>query len=386
VTTAVVSKFPILENSRLDFRFDSPALTDANRDDFVAASRDPQRVTLGLPEGMRIVLLNSHWKSKRDKSPLGDDMRRQIGQLMRTHLEELRSAGSSGGAWSAMIMGDFNADYRELPVQEGLQLASNLASARASKNSLFDLWQTRAAAQQGDYPHDAELTAIDNIVVDQSFLSANPVVLAYPLRVVGEFGEAGRLLRNGDNQPFRSQIHQIKDDSGVLRSFHKDLGYSDHLPLVVELQRSLSTQRLLSAPVFSNEVEQQTAAELAKVAVPESACSDAETINVGAAEVLNVMTSAQRGDCLALDAQFLLRKTGLFNVAFDLPDNGALKADERIVIITADRPFGVNRNWLRSTLQQSAGKSVTHLRGRLGIVDGVKAIFISEPQTDITIE
>jgi endonuclease/exonuclease/phosphatase family metal-dependent hydrolase len=385
VTTAVVSKYPVLENSRLDFRFDSPALTDEKRDDFISASRDPQRVTIGLPEGLRIVLLNSHWKSKRDKSPLGDDMRRQIGQLMRNHLDELRNTADNV-AWSGMIMGDFNADYRELPVQEGLKLAANLATARTAKNSLFNLWQTRNAEQQGDYPHDSELTAIDNIVVDQSFLTANPVVLALPLRVVGDFGEAGKLLRNGDNQPFRSQIHQIKDDSGLLKTFHKDMGYSDHMPLVVEFQRSLSSQRLLSAPNFSNSIEQQTAAALPKVAIPESACRDSETTIVTASEVLNAMTSAQRGDCLELNAQLLLRKTGLFNVAFDLQDNGTLKADERIVIITADRPYGLNRNWLRSTLQQSAGKSVTRLRGRLGIVDGVKAMFISQPQTDIIIQ
>ena len=125
---------------------------------------------------------------------------------------------------------------------------------------------------------------------------------------------------------------------------------------------------------------------LPKVAIPESACRDSETTIVTASEVLNAMTSAQRGDCLELNAQLLLRKTGLFNVAFDLQDNGTLKADERIVIITADRPYGLNRNWLRSTLQQSAGKSVTRLRGRLGIVDGVKAMFISQPQTDIIIQ
>ncbi|MFZ9520623.1 MAG: endonuclease/exonuclease/phosphatase family protein [Silvanigrellaceae bacterium] len=384
VTTAFISKYPLLENSRLDFRFDSSKLRDADRDDFISASRDPQRVTLALPEGQRLVLLNSHWKSKRDKSPVGDDMRRQIGQLMRSHLDELR--GTRHSNWSGIIMGDFNADYREESVQEGLRLATNLATARNSQNSLFDMWQTRSAELQGDYPHDSELTAIDNIVVDQSVLAFNSLVLAHPLRVVGEFGEAGKLLLNGDKQPFRSQIHQIKDETGSEKTFHKDLGYSDHLPLVVEFQRSLSLQKQISAAIFSNNIEQQTAASLPKVAIPESTCRDSETTGVAAPEILNAIASAQRGDCLDLNGQFLLRKTGLFNVAFDLPDNGTLKANERIVIITADRPFGANRAWLRSSLQQSAGKSVTRLRGRLGIVDGVKAIFISQPQADIIIE
>jgi len=130
VTTAMISKYPIIENSRLDFIFTADELPETEQKDFSGASRDPQRVTVALPEGTVFSILNSHWKSKRDKSPVGDVMRKKIASLMRSHVDELYNADGTPAA--AIIMGDFNADYREAPVQEGLELSTSLAEARQS--------------------------------------------------------------------------------------------------------------------------------------------------------------------------------------------------------------------------------------------------------------
>jgi len=381
VTTAFISKYPILENTRIDFLFESKQLTDENRNDFVGASRDPQRVTVGLPEGVGLMLLNSHWKSKRDKSPLGDTMRSQIGQLMRTHLSEL--ARIQGQPVTAIIMGDFNADYRESSVQQGLQLAPTLAQARRSADSLFNLWQTKDASQQGDYPHDSALTAIDNLVVTQPLLSASPLVLSQSLRVVGDFGTAAKRLRNGDHLPFRSQRHQIKESDGRLRTFHKDMGYSDHLPLVVELGRSLSPTRMAQAFQFTSTIEEQHGPHLAMNKVNSAACETHETKPLTMPELSSALMSAERGDCFEISAPLSLRKTGLYNIAFDLPVESQLSASQRIIIVSADRPYGENKSWLRQTLQQSEGKTLLRLRGRLGIIDGVKALFVSDPTNDV---
>jgi endonuclease/exonuclease/phosphatase family metal-dependent hydrolase len=384
VTTAFISKYPIIENHRLDFRFDSEQLTAEEREDFINASRDPQRVTVGLPEGIGLTLLNSHWKSKRDKSPLGDVMRQKIGELMHDHLQLL--AKSHGRAPLAMIMGDFNADYRESSVQNGLRLAPTLSMARQSDAHLFNLWQTRPPEGQGDYPHDGELTAIDNMVVTRSLLTDSPLVLAQPLFVAGEFGIAAKLLRNGDFLPFRSQRLQIKDDDGTLRTFHRDHGYSDHLPLIAELKRSGLSSANISARIFDVNVENQQVAQLRRVAVPAATCQEPEIRSADSSALTDVLSSSQRGDCLLIQARLTLRKTGLHNVAFDLDARENLTARERIVILSADRAFAQNKQWLRSTLQQSAGKVVTRIRGRVGMIDGVKAIFISEPTTDIAFE
>lgn len=383
VTTAFVSKFPILENVRLDFRFDSKELTDDNRDDFVAASRDPQRITIGLPESVTMTFLNSHWKSKRDKSPLGDTMRAAIGRLMRQHLDDLKRL--NGQPIAAVIMGDFNSDYREQPVQDGLQLAATLAAARASDKSLFDLWQTRRMEEQGDYPHDSDMTAIDNLVLTQPLLSTHSIVLSSPLRVVGDFGIAAQTLRNGDLLPFRSQRFQIKGDDGKLKTFHRNMGYSDHLPLVAEFTRSLSASRLVQAPRFSADIEQQVASAV-KATVPNAACTESEVRRVAPSELSQVLNSAERGSCFYVEGPFKLRKTGLFNIAFDLDSSVSASASERIVIISADRGFGANKDWLRNTLQRSEGRTLTRIRARLGIIDGVKALFVSDPSSDLAME
>jgi hypothetical protein len=92
---------------------------------------------------------------------------------------------------------------------------------------------------------------------------------------------------------------------------------------------------------------------------------------------------AERGACLEIRSNLQLRKTGLFNIAFELPAEAHSSAAERLVIVSADRAFGANKNWLRQTLQQSSGKTLTLLRGRVGLIDGVKALFISQPERDI---
>jgi endonuclease/exonuclease/phosphatase family metal-dependent hydrolase len=381
VTTAFISKYPILENTRLDFLFDSPNLSESDRPDFTGASRDPQRITVALPEGIPLMILNSHWKSKRDKSPVGDEMRQRIGTLIREHLADIGRI--QGEIPAAIIMGDFNADYREIPVQSGLQLASTLAAARLDSNSLFNLWQTRSADRQGNYPHDAALNALDNMVVTQALLKNGALVLNQALTVTGDFGSASKKLRNGDGLPLRSQRHQIKDENRKLRTFHKDSGYSDHLPLVAEFKRSLSADRSIQPTIFSAPVESQNVTSLSVNSVPDARCSDSETRVLNSSDLASVLLIAERGACLEIRSNLQLRKTGLFNIAFELPAEAHSSAAERLVIVSADRAFGANKNWLRQTLQQSSGKTLTLLRGRVGLIDGVKALFISQPERDI---
>jgi endonuclease/exonuclease/phosphatase family metal-dependent hydrolase len=390
VTTAFISKYPLIENTRIDFRYEPSSLAENEKADFISASRDPQRVTVALPEGVALTLLNSHWKSKRDKSPQSDDMRRAMGQLLRAHVEALREKSQQD--LKLIVLGDFNADYREPTVREGLKLSPSLSAARIQNGSLLNLWQTRTAAKQGSYPHDSELMAIDNMVVTQALLSRSSLVVNSELRVIGEFGLARAVLLNGDNLPLRSQLHQIKNGNGQLQTFHKDVGFSDHLPLVVELKRSLNRSQSIAARLFDSTIEGQSTLSLPYAPIPNSECSNAETLSVDSKSLSEHLLAAQRGDCVLINSRLTLRQSGLFNVAFDLPEtlstgqDAAIKASERIVIISADRGFGSNKNWLRNTLQRSAGKTVTRLHGRVGVINGVKAIFISEPSRDLIFE
>jgi endonuclease/exonuclease/phosphatase family metal-dependent hydrolase len=378
VTTAVISKHPIIENKRIDFVFSPDSLPEDQKYDFIGSSRDPQHATIVLPEGHSFVLLNSHWKSKRDKSPLGDDMRLSVAKRIKEHSDGLKF--ENGSAVPVVIVGDFNADYREEPVQAGLQLASSLSSARSAGllRQLVPLWLTLPEAEQGSYPHDSHLQALDNIVVTASFLQGQKISLSGPMKVAGRSGLSAHMLANADGQPLRSQIVKYKDSQGEIHARHFDLGYSDHFPLVVMFNRN--GQR--SSHLFPTEIEKQSSQNLPYVLIQGSECGSLETISL----TTELLDSAQYGQCVSLSGnQLTLEKTGLYNIYFNAAGAGLSEKSTKI-IITADRAYGANKQWLRGTLQNSKGKTLTKLKGRIGLVEGQKAIFIHSPTEDIEIK
>ncbi|MEN9528702.1 MAG: hypothetical protein RI932_575 [Pseudomonadota bacterium] len=382
VTTAVISKFPLAENTRIDFLFKPDELKEDEQKDFIGASRDPQRVSVVLPEGIVFTLLNSHWKSKRDKSPWGDVMRRSLAELMRVHIETLRTA--EGKPASAIIVGDFNADYREVPVYAGLQLVQSLAEARTDQpaHKLVPLWLTLSAQQQGDYPHDSHFQALDNIIITRSLLQDGPLALGAALQVVGRSGFAASVLGNGDGLPLRSQLRKYKDSAGQMRTTHFDLGFSDHLPIVAHFDRVLAGSSRPATVLFAQSIETQKLSDLPQVEIEGALCA----ANLEP-KPLSSLASVQPGECVALTQIALeMQKTGLHHIYVQPTGNAENAQPQEKIVITADRAFGANKSWLRGTLQSSAGKTLTAVRGRVGYVEGYKAIFIHSPETDIRFE
>jgi endonuclease/exonuclease/phosphatase family metal-dependent hydrolase len=382
VTTAVISKFPIAENTRLDFLFKPEELKPEEQKDFMSSSRDPQRVSVILPEGTVFTLLNSHWKSKRDKSPWGDVMRRALAEMMGEHVEALRTA--EGSPAHAIIVGDFNADYREEPVRAGLRLAQSLAEARSeqSPQRLVPLWLTLSAPEQGDYPHDSHFQALDNIIVTRSLLNEGSLTLGAALQVVGRSGYAAKTLSNGDGLPMRSQLRKYKDESGQMRTTHFDLGFSDHLPLVAHFNRNTEGLSAGRQALFPANIETQTLSTLPQVEISGASCAEQ-----GEIPIANNISNLQQGDCVEYSqVAFEMQKTGLHNIYVQLNSNTKNAQTSEKVVITADRAFGANKGWLRGKLQSSAGKTLKYVRGRVGYVEGYKAIFIHSPSTDIVFE
>lgn len=381
VTTAVISKYPIAENSRLDFLFAPSELTEEEKENFIGASRDPQRVTIVLPEGKHFSIINSHWKSKRDKSPWGDVMRQELATLIREHVNALKA--KDGTPMDVLVMGDFNADYRESPVQEGLNLARSISEARRQPqgNKLVPLWLTLPPSSQGDYPHDSHLQALDNIVITSSLLKSAGLTLAGPLDVIGRKGYAAEILSNGDGLPLRSQLRKFKDSNGEMRTTHFNDGFSDHLPIVATFVRNTSSSSAEKVPPFENSIEEQTIELLPALEISGAPCSESENPITDISQILQF----QRGECVVLsDVALPLHKTGLFNIYFNVNNPSSKESSLPVkVVITADRAFGVNKNWLRGVLQSSEGRTLKKLRGRVGVVEGHKAIFIHSPASDI---
>lgn len=378
VTTAVISRFPILLNTHIDFLFAPAELSADEQKNFVNSSRDPQHVNIATPEGTVFALINSHWKSKRDKSPWGDAMRQAVAKSIKLYSDSLTF--TNGAPVPVVLTGDFNADYREAPIQSGLELAATLAAARVAGNPklLVPLWLTRNAKEQGSYPHDSHLQALDNIAVTASFLQRGELKLSQPLAVVGSSGLAASLLANADGQPLRSQLVKYKDSQGDIHSKHFDIGFSDHFPLVAHFERTSSG----SAQMFASEIEKQNSGNLPLVTISGFECLASETVSLSP----EMLADAPHGQCVRLsDVSLTLNKTGLYNIYIESP-SGRFAERSRKIIVTTDRAYGANKSWLRGTLQNSAGRTLTKVRGKIGLVDGQKAIFIHSPLDDIEIK
>lgn len=378
VTTAVISRLPILSNTNINFLFAPAELSADEQKDFVNSSRDPQHVNIATPEGSVFALINSHWKSKRDKSPWGDAMRKAVATSIKRYSDSLTF--TSGAPVPVVLTGDFNADYREAPVQSGLELAESLAAARVSSNPkrLVPLWLTRSADDQGSYPHNSHLQALDNIAVTASFLRNGPLTLSHPLAVVGSSGLAAQRLANADGQPLRSQLVKYKGAQGEIHSKHFDIGFSDHFPLVARFQRNSAGP----THTFPAEIETQQPKNLPLVTISGFECLTNETISL----TPEMLADAPHGQCVQLSQLSLtLNKTGLYNIYIE-SSSGRFTERPRKIILTTDRAYGANKSWLRGTLQNSAGRTLTKIKGKIGLVDGQKAIFIHSPLEDIEIQ
>lgn len=378
VTTAVVSKYPIIENKRIDFVFAPETLPEDQRRDFIGSSRDPQHVTITTPEGTSFALINSHWKSKRDKSPFGDDMRMAVAQLIKKYSDSI--SFDNGTPAPVVIVGDFNSDYRESPVYSGLELAETLNSARLQGHSkqLVPLWLTLGAHEQGSYPHDSHLQALDNIIVTASFLKGQGVAVSTPMWVAGRTGLSALTLANADGQPLRSQIVKYKDSQGDIHTKHFDLGFSDHFPLVVQFERNSKGP----AQTLPQAIEEQNSKNLESVLISGFECSASQTVSLAP----EMLAEAHYGQCISMDGMEMpLNKTGLYNIYISSKASNLTEKPAK-VIITADRAYGTNKAWLRGTLQNSHGRTLTKIKGRIGLVEGQKAIFIHSPVDDIEIK
>jgi hypothetical protein len=182
-------------------------------------------------------------------------------------------------------------------------------------------------------------------------------------------------------------MRKFKDNAGNMKTTHFDMGFSDHLPIVAQFRRVLQGEAIPAEIRFDPSIETQTIAQLPAVEISGAPCAAKDTIKMGTA----ALESARRGECILLDSMSLpLQKTGLYNIFFQLSESqsktDASDSTPTKILISADRAFGENKSWLRGTLQNSAGKTLKRILGRMGVVEGHKALFIHAPQSDILIQ
>ena len=377
VTNAIISKFPIVKNERLDLVFvpDQPNLAESLK----SSARDPQMVEINV-QGHPLRVYASHWKSRSGSASdfkVGDAMRMATAKLIKADID---SARAGNPALDVVVAGDLNAHYNESTVVEGLGSTGDETAMIApdGTNALYNLWYEIPAADRGSYAYDGKLGTIDQILVnDALFDNAGLQLEQDSFHVVGRSGIARDILMNGDNGHFRWQV-DLKKGGGTEFSTHLGIGYSDHLPHVFSLKLMPKTESGLR--------EKMELLQPSTVAVSQDPQPDESTVPCSSEEyVANLKTydfvwsgpTLLVGQCVTLTgANFTLTKVG-FDAAFTLDGSAAGKR----LLLSVVKSYGVNKDFLRKNLQKTPGKfTLKAVTGRLGYLNGKLAVFADSPE------
>ncbi|MFZ9519835.1 MAG: endonuclease/exonuclease/phosphatase family protein [Silvanigrellaceae bacterium] len=233
ITTAVMSKFPITKNDRLDFamkegQISGHSLENDSLDSMNSSARDPQVVTIDV-KGQPVRIYTAHWKSRRGDRESGNAMRLATAELIKQDIDDQKSTNANA---DILVMGDFNSDYNERPLQYGMNSTDdkNHLKLDLASDKMFNLWFELPSSERCSYMHSGELQCLDHMLVNSSLFDGKGIDLVeQSFQVIGHNGgeAAQKLLRNDGRTPNRWGMQK---NNG--RAFFTGTGYSDHLPLV----------------------------------------------------------------------------------------------------------------------------------------------------------
>ena len=233
VTSAVISKYPIVANERLDLVEQKVTIavgsTTIQGAPEASSARDPQVVTIDV-NGVSLRVYASHWKSRRGDFAQGEALRLATATLIKADINKVLSKNP---AQDLVVMGDFNSDQTERPLKEGMQLTDDKVILKsANSKEMYDLWFELPASERGSYVYNGERQCIDHILVGGSAFDGHGLDLVEDsFRVVGHDDDASSELLGASGAPFRWQIYKQKN-----YTVHPGKGYSDHLPLVAKFK------------------------------------------------------------------------------------------------------------------------------------------------------
>ena len=370
VTTAVVSRYPIVSNERLDFEFVDSTLPPKDAEELVSSSRDPQVATIGVGK-RNVVVYASHWKSKRSGEAAGDRMRLAVAQLM---MQDLAKKKALDPALDALIVGDFNTEYTDPAVVNGLNSTGDeSAMLGAATDKMYNLWFELPENQRCSYSFNGRRGCIDNILVSQGLFEVQGFsLLDNSTRAVGHSGFASLKLMNGNGTPLRWQIQKAYDGSKTVTK-HMGLGYSDHLPIVADFQvqspNDSSSTKLKVKRVNPSTTDLGVEGPLDEIIPCATGLSEQDlkgtftTLNQTCFQLANGPRDLKRGQD---------------------PKKVFIVANGREIILSATESFTTNQGWISDALLPLANSGkVQAVVGRLGIQNGELAVFPNKPWTQV---
>lgn len=394
VTTAFISKveLEILEQVKIK----SPG--------YSSSARDLQVAVLNL-ENERVLLVNNHWKSKRNG---GEETRVATARSLAQRIDLERENPKKT---HVIVLGDLNTAYYEKPL-EALGVTNDKTIFNKDKSSplLYNLWYDVAPKDRWESSFNGVRDTLSHILISGSLLDRTGFDYEDgSFEVIGHKEPEKSVLINVSGQPFRWQLKFYYD-------WHQHIGkgYSDHLPLVAtfnftpqkNLTKKFSKKRNPHKPkeIFFNEIEP---------------CSEKESINL--LRVRNQSEEDLDRKCVKLEIEsfeepLAFKTRGKYSqnyITIPLISRGARNKtltlgltmpgrydwrpnihDKRISYEEASIPKGFyhdgnwhprsNKCFVRKVLQRKGG-ALRKVFGRIGYADGYLSIHVTSRE-DIVLE
>lgn len=361
VTTAVISKFPIVKNESLDLPGDSSA-------------RDPQVATIDL-NGKSLRFYVSHWKSMRGQDPATTEGERiQTANLIKSDIERARNADPS---LDVILVGDLNSEYNQSQlynmrtgIVEGLHQTGDERMMLAGRSDrMYNLWFELPENKRCGGSFNGTRRCLDNMLVTDSLFDKNGLQLVPgSFRVVGHNGGlAQEKLINADGTPLTSQ--EVKNKGHVE---HFDAGYSDHLPIVADFVIASENNADEKIALKNPSITEFGTNHLNPDEVPVCGSHD-RAIQMNE---IDFNGNSSMNSCLRVNGVNL----SISNLGFD----AVVRVQGNQLVISMTKSFGENKDYLRTVVQRSTGKNLTSVFGKIGIEAGHLAVFANSPK-DIVI-
>ena len=195
--------------------------------DTVSRTRDILHVKGILSERDTIHIFVNHWPSRYGGYLVTKPKREFVAAVLRKQVDSLFIAENNP---NIIIMGDFNDEPWDESINDFLQ--AKIDTATLQKNDLFNLM----SSYKKDGVEGTSKYLEDWSIIDQFIVSANLISGKQPLQVLN----SGAQIYNPDflfeddfkhlgEKPFRTYV-----------GFSYNNGYSDHLPIYIDLIRNIS--------------------------------------------------------------------------------------------------------------------------------------------------
>lgn len=175
-------------------------------------TRDVLYVELGLAKGEKLHVFVGHWPSRREGQEKSEPKRMAAASVIRKKVDDILAADANA---QILIMGDFNDSPTDRSVKEGLGAACD----RSATADLFDLMCIDTPPGQGSYNYQGDWSYLDQMIVSRAFLpKVKDAKALWDDRLLfnhPRYGKSPNKTYSGDS--------------------YKG-GYSDHLPVVMELK------------------------------------------------------------------------------------------------------------------------------------------------------